>query len=86
MFTVYTTKGQVLINKSVEDLINQEEENTTQTGMNDMNRLFTEEKSQMVSKEKGKKAGLHPKGQIKTKSQFFSIKLAKVKMFDTQHL
>lgn len=29
MFTVYTTKGQVLINKSVEDLINQEEENTT---------------------------------------------------------
>lgn len=64
------TKGQVLINKSVEDLINQEEDNTTQTWTKDVNKLLSEEEPQMVSKQKGKKAGLHHKGQIKTKSQF----------------
>lgn len=37
------TKGQVLINKSVEDLINQEEDNTTQTQTKDMNKLLSEE-------------------------------------------
>lgn len=37
------TKGQVSINKSVEDLINQEEDNTTQTQTKDMNKLLSEE-------------------------------------------
>lgn len=48
------TKGQVLINKSVEDLINQED-NTTQTWTKDMNKLLSEEEPWMVSKQKGKK-------------------------------
>lgn len=52
------TKGQVLINASVEDLMNQEgEDNTTQKWTKDMNRLFSEEESCMVSKQKGKKPG-----------------------------
>lgn len=37
------TKGQVLINKSVEDLKNQEEDTTTQTQTKDMSKLVSEE-------------------------------------------
>lgn len=48
--------------------MNQEEDSTTQTWTKDMNRLFSEENSQMVSKQKGEKAGPHHTGQIKKKS------------------
>ena len=39
------TRVRVLINKSVEDLMNQEEHSTTQIWTKDMNRLFSEENS-----------------------------------------
>lgn len=59
------TEGYVLINKSVEDPINQEEDSTMQSWMKNMNRMFSEENSQKVSKQKRRKAGPHHKGQIK---------------------
>lgn len=45
IFATCKPKGQFLINKSVEDIINPEEGNITQTWTKEMNRLFSEEES-----------------------------------------